>query len=118
LWEPVISPWNAKQTVGASLLAKSPVQTAESSRPDAFLSHITPCLENPPRLQESSTDKAVFMISMSSFHAMLIPILSGMILLAIGFNFRDKNAGVFAMWIGMLMILATVVYKILAKLNE
>jgi hypothetical protein len=55
---------------------------------------------------------------MSSFHAMLIPILCGMILLAIGFNFRDKNAGVFAMWIGMLTILATVVYKILAKLNE
>ncbi|WP_185015439.1 hypothetical protein [Pseudomonas brassicacearum] len=49
---------------------------------------------------------------------MLIPILSGMILLAIGFNFRDKNAGVFSMWIGMLLILATVIYKILAKLNE
>jgi hypothetical protein len=58
------------------------------------------------------------MISLSSFHAMLIPILAGMIMLAIGFNFRDKNAGVFAMWIGMLMILATVVFKILAKLNE
>lgn len=58
------------------------------------------------------------MISMSSFHAMLIPILAGMLLLAIGFNFRDKNAGVFAMWIGMLTILATVVFKILAKLNE
>ncbi|CAN7606790.1 hypothetical protein [Pseudomonas sp. GL-B-26] len=55
---------------------------------------------------------------MSSFHAMLIPILAGMIMLAIGFNFRDKNIGVFAMWIGMLMILATVVFKILAKLNE
>ncbi|MBD9440261.1 hypothetical protein [Pseudomonas sp. PDM04] len=55
---------------------------------------------------------------MSSFHAMLIPILAGMILLAIGFNFRDKNAGVLAMWIGMLTILATVVFKILAKLNE
>ena len=50
------------------------------------------------------------MITMSSFHAMLIPILAGMIMLAIGFNFRDKNAGVFAMWIGMLTILA--------KLNE
>ncbi|MHC8295156.1 MULTISPECIES: hypothetical protein [Pseudomonas] len=58
------------------------------------------------------------MISLSSFHAMLIPILSGMIMLAIGFNFRDKNIGVFAMWIGMLMILATVIFKILAKLNE
>lgn len=58
------------------------------------------------------------MIEMSLFNSMLIPILSGMILLAIGFNFRDKNIGVFAMWIGMLVILATVVIKILAKLNE
>ncbi|WP_178081912.1 hypothetical protein [Pseudomonas sp. FW300-N1A1] len=58
------------------------------------------------------------MISMSLFNALLIPILTGMILLAIGFNFRDKNAGVFAMWVGMLTILATVVIKILAKLNE
>ncbi len=58
------------------------------------------------------------MISMQSFHAMLIPILIGMILLAIGYNFRDKNAGIFAMWVGMLTILGTVVFKILAKLNE
>ncbi|MCX7079915.1 MAG: hypothetical protein NTV76_11335 [Pseudomonas sp.] len=58
------------------------------------------------------------MISMSAFHALLIPILAGMILLAIGFNFRDKNAGIFSMWIGMLLILATVLFKILAKLNE
>lgn len=58
------------------------------------------------------------MISMQSFHAMLIPILTGMILLAIGYNFRDKNAGIFAMWVGMLTILGTVVFKILAKLNE
>ncbi|SEN04081.1 hypothetical protein SAMN04487857_10913 [Pseudomonas sp. ok272] len=58
------------------------------------------------------------MIEMSLFNSMLIPILSGMILLAVGFNFRDKNAGVFSMWIGMLVILATVVIKILAKLNE
>ncbi|WP_223462172.1 MULTISPECIES: hypothetical protein [unclassified Pseudomonas] len=58
------------------------------------------------------------MISMSTFHAMLVPILAGMIMLAVGFNFRDKNAGVFVMWIGMLSILATVVIKILAKLNE
>jgi len=58
------------------------------------------------------------MISMSSFHAMLIPILIGMIMLAVGFNFRDKPLGVFGMWIGMLLILGTVVYKILAKLAE
>ncbi|VVO17259.1 hypothetical protein [Pseudomonas fluorescens] len=58
------------------------------------------------------------MISMSAFNSMLIPILAGMILLAIGYNFRDKNLGIFSMWIGMLLILATVVYKILAKLAE
>ncbi len=58
------------------------------------------------------------MIPMSAFHAMLIPILAGMILLAVGFNFRDKNLGVFGMWIGMLLILATIVYRILAKLAE
>ncbi|CRL99976.1 MULTISPECIES: hypothetical protein [Pseudomonas] len=58
------------------------------------------------------------MISMSAFHAMLIPILIGMFLLAVGFNFRDKPVGVFGMWVGMLLILGTVVYKILAKLAE
>ena len=58
------------------------------------------------------------MIPMSAFHAMLIPILTGMILLAVGFNFRDTNLGVFGMWIGMLLILATIVYRILAKLAE
>lgn len=58
------------------------------------------------------------MISMTSFHAMLIPILFGMILLATGFNFRDKPLGVFGMWVGMLLILGMVVYKILAKLAE
>lgn len=30
------------------------------------------------------------MITMSAFHSMLIPILTGMILLAIGFNFRGR----------------------------
>ncbi len=58
------------------------------------------------------------MIEMSAFHSMLIPILCGMILLALGFNFRDRNIGVFSMWAGMLLILGTMVYKILAKLAE
>ena len=58
------------------------------------------------------------MIPMSAFHAMLIPILTGMILLAVGFNFRDKNLGVFGMWVGMLLILGTIVFRILAKLAE
>ncbi|WP_300626653.1 hypothetical protein [Pseudomonas sp.] len=55
---------------------------------------------------------------MSSFHAMLVPIMIGMILLGVGFNFRDKPLGVFGMWVGMLLILGTVVYKILAKLAQ
>ncbi|MCI0995351.1 hypothetical protein HNO91_17390 [Pseudomonas corrugata] len=58
------------------------------------------------------------MIPASIFNAMLVPILAGMILLTIGFNFRDKNVGVFAMWIGMLLILATVLFRIMTKLNE
>ncbi|CAH0319448.1 hypothetical protein E3Z27_20460 [Pseudomonas mediterranea] len=58
------------------------------------------------------------MIPSSIFNAMLVPILAGMILLAIGFNFRDKNVGVFAMWIGMLLILATVLFRIMTKLNQ
>ncbi|UZE22376.1 hypothetical protein LOY67_20400 [Pseudomonas sp. B21-056] len=58
------------------------------------------------------------MIPASIFNTMLVPILAGMVLLAIGFNFRDKNVGVFAMWIGMLLILATVLFRIMAKLNE
>lgn len=58
------------------------------------------------------------MISTSSLIAMLVPIIAGMLLLAIGFNFRDKNVGVFAMWIGMLLILITVLFKILTKLYE
>lgn len=58
------------------------------------------------------------MISSPSLIAMLVPIVAGMLLLAIGFNFRDKNVGVFTMWIGMLLILVTVLFKILTKLYE
>jgi hypothetical protein len=58
------------------------------------------------------------MIPSSILNAMLVPILAGMILLAVGFNFRDKNVGVFAMWIGMLLILATVLFRIMTKLTQ
>ncbi|QXI27225.1 MULTISPECIES: hypothetical protein [Pseudomonas] len=58
------------------------------------------------------------MITSFEFHSMLIPILGGMLLLALGFNFRENRAGPLLMWLGMLLILATVVYKILAKLAE
>jgi len=49
---------------------------------------------------------------------MLIPILGGMLMLAVGFNFRERNAGVLLIWLGMLFILGTVVYKILAQLTD
>ncbi|BBP75424.1 MULTISPECIES: hypothetical protein [Pseudomonas] len=58
------------------------------------------------------------MISPLAFHSMLIPILAGMLMLAVGFNFRERNAGPVLIWLGMLCILGTVVYKILAKLAE
>ncbi|SDT45576.1 hypothetical protein NLK61_06115 [Pseudomonas fuscovaginae UPB0736] len=58
------------------------------------------------------------MITPFEFHSMLIPILAGMLLLAVGFNFRENRAGPALMWSGMLLILGTVLYKILAKLAE
>ncbi len=58
------------------------------------------------------------MISPFAFHTMLIPILSGMLMLAVGFNFRERDAGVLLLWVGMLFILGTVVYKILAQLSD
>ncbi|KIH84426.1 hypothetical protein [Pseudomonas batumici] len=58
------------------------------------------------------------MISPFAFHTMLIPILGGMLMLAVGFNFRERNAGVLLLWVGMLFILGTVVYKILAQLSD
>ena len=51
---------------------------------------------------------------------MMIPIISGMLLLTIGFNFRERSSGigVLMIWAGMLLIFGTIVFKILAKLNE
>ncbi len=51
---------------------------------------------------------------------MMIPIVCGMLLLTIGFNFRERSSGVgvLMIWCGMLLIFGTIIFKILAKLNE
>ena len=58
------------------------------------------------------------MFETTAFHSMMIPIISGMLLLTIGFNFRDSKPGVLSIWFGMLLIFGTIVFKILAKLNQ
>ena len=60
------------------------------------------------------------MIELSAFHSMMIPIVCGMLLLTIGFNCRERSSGigVLMIWAGMLLIFGTIVFKILAKLNE
>ena len=60
------------------------------------------------------------MFEMSAFHSIMIPIVCGMLLLTIGFNFRERSSGVgvLMIWCGMLLIFGTIVFKILAKLNE
>jgi hypothetical protein len=53
---------------------------------------------------------------MDAFFSILLPVLAGMLLLCIGYNFQERNSGVFMIWLGMVSILGTVVFKILEKL--
>lgn len=53
---------------------------------------------------------------MDPVHSMLIPILAGMLLLCVGFTYQERGVGVFLLWLGMVCILGTVVYKILDQL--
>lgn len=53
---------------------------------------------------------------MDPVHSMLIPILAGMLLLCVGFTYQERGIGVLLLWLGMVCILGTVVYKILDKL--
>ena len=60
------------------------------------------------------------MFETAAFHSMMIPIVCGMLLLTIGFKFRERTSGVgvLMIWAGMLLIFGTIIFKILAKLNE
>ncbi|MCQ2996634.1 hypothetical protein K3169_08885 [Pseudomonas phytophila] len=54
---------------------------------------------------------------MGAFFSTLLPILAGMLLLCIGYSYQERNSGVFMIWLGMIGILGTVVFKILEKLS-
>ncbi|WP_183142113.1 hypothetical protein [Pseudomonas cichorii] len=48
---------------------------------------------------------------------MLMITVIGMLLLSIGFNFRDRGVGVFVIWVGMVFVIGTVGFKILERLT-
>jgi hypothetical protein len=54
---------------------------------------------------------------MNAFYAMLLPITIGMLLLCVGYSYRERGSGVFMIWVGMLLILGTIGFKILEKLT-
>ncbi|MBM3106738.1 hypothetical protein H8F21_23280 [Pseudomonas sp. P66] len=54
---------------------------------------------------------------MSAFQSLFLPVMAGLIMLTVGFNFRDRNFGVVMMWIGTLGMIGIMCWKILEKLN-
>lgn len=53
---------------------------------------------------------------MNAFYAMLLPIIIGMLLLCIGFSYQERGGGVFMIWLGMMLMLGMIGFKILEKL--
>ena len=54
---------------------------------------------------------------MDAFFAMLVPVLAAMLLLCIGFSYQERAVGVFMIWLGMMIMLGTMGFKILQKLT-
>lgn len=54
---------------------------------------------------------------MDAFHSMLIPIVTGMLLLCVGYSYRERGFGVLMIWVGMIVIIGTTCYKIIEKLT-
>ncbi|MDD2046419.1 hypothetical protein [Pseudomonas putida] len=54
---------------------------------------------------------------MSAFQSLFLPVIAGLILLTVGFSMRERNIGVFMMWIGTLGMIGIMCWKILEKLN-
>lgn len=54
---------------------------------------------------------------MSEFQLMFLPVIAGLILLTVGFSMRERNIGVFMMWIGTLGMIGIMCWKILEKLT-
>lgn len=49
---------------------------------------------------------------MTSFQIMLTLLITAACLLGFGFNFRDNNWGIAIMWLGAIVMLSTIGYKI------
>jgi len=56
------------------------------------------------------------MLAMSAFQSMFLPVITGLLLLTVGFSLRDRNVGVLMMWVGTLGMLGLMCWKILEKL--
>ncbi|MDZ5601352.1 hypothetical protein SJI00_00950 [Pseudomonas sp. RP23018S] len=53
---------------------------------------------------------------MSPFLSLMLPVLTGLLLLTIGFSLRERDVGVLMMWCGTIGVFGTVCWKILEKL--
>ncbi|GFM88011.1 hypothetical protein PSCICO_34100 [Pseudomonas cichorii] len=87
------------------------------SQPGPFtraLRYIKTPAPNPSRLIGA---ESVRYRAMDPFHSMLMITVIGMLLLSVGFSYRDRGAGVFMIWIGMVFVIGTVGFKILEKLT-
>lgn len=54
---------------------------------------------------------------MDAFFSIPLRVPVGMFMLCTGYNYQERNSGVFMIWLGMIGILSTVVFKILEKLS-
>ncbi|MFK3969416.1 hypothetical protein ACI2KS_01615 [Pseudomonas sp. NPDC087358] len=54
---------------------------------------------------------------MDEYFSLLIPVVVGMLLLCIGFSYREYRSGVMSITLGMVLMLGTAAFKILEKLT-
>lgn len=54
---------------------------------------------------------------MDEYLTLLIPVVLGMLLLCVGYSYRDYSSGVASITLGMLLMLGTAAIKILEKLT-
>jgi hypothetical protein len=54
---------------------------------------------------------------MDEYLTILIPVVIGMLLLCVGFSYRDSRSGVASITLGMLLMLGTAAFKILEKVT-
>ncbi|WP_165869858.1 hypothetical protein [Pseudomonas sp. LS-2] len=54
---------------------------------------------------------------MDEYFSLLIPVVVGMLLLCVGFSYREYRSGVASITLGMLLMLGTAAVQILEKLT-